>query len=154
MQYHMRVAASYVLDTGVLVAALRSDQGASRQILLDALKRKFVWLVSVPLMLEYEAVLSRPEHLAAAGIGREELGSVLSDIASVAKPVRLAFRWRPYLPDPGDDMVLETAVNGDANAIVTFNLRHFGTAEHGFQIPAIAPATALKTIRSGPYETK
>jgi predicted nucleic acid-binding protein len=63
MQYHRHVAASYVLDTDVIVAALRSDRGASRQLLLAALKRRFGLLLSVPLILEYEAVLTRPQHL-------------------------------------------------------------------------------------------
>lgn len=83
MQYHIRVAISYVLDTGVLVAAMRSSSGASRQLLLHGLEQHFAWLLSVPLWLEYEAVLSRPEHLAAAGINHDELGQILSDIAAV-----------------------------------------------------------------------
>jgi len=67
MQYHKTVAGSFVLDTDVMVAALRSDRGASRQLLLAALDRQFELLLSVPLILEYEAVLTRPEHLARAG---------------------------------------------------------------------------------------
>jgi len=143
------VVASYVLDTDVLVAALRSDLGASRQLLLAALDQRFELLLSVPLMLEYEAVLSRPEHLAASGLSREEVGRVLDDMASVARPVRLAFRWRPQLPDPDDDMVLETAVNGSAHAIVTFNLRDFEAAGKHFHLAVVLPGTALEQIRSG-----
>jgi hypothetical protein len=65
-----------------------------------------------------------------------------------AKPVRLAFRWRPRLPDPGDEMVLETAVNGNANAIVTFNQRHFEEAARNFHCAVILPRVALRRIRS------
>jgi predicted nucleic acid-binding protein len=95
-----------VLDTDVLVAAFRSAQGASRQLLLGALDRRFEVLLSVPLMLEYEAVLTRPEHLAACGLSANEVERVLDDLASVARQVRLAFRWRPRLSDANDDMVL------------------------------------------------
>ncbi|HET9280503.1 MAG TPA: putative toxin-antitoxin system toxin component, PIN family [Candidatus Angelobacter sp.] len=148
MQYHKFVRASYVLDTDVIVAALRSDKGASRQLLLAALNRHFELLLSVPLIIEYEAVLSRPEHLAASGLSSAEVSRVLDDVAAVAKPVRLAFRWRPQLVDPDDDMVLETAVNGDAHAIVTFNQRDFLPAARDFNCNVILPALALQKIRS------
>jgi predicted nucleic acid-binding protein len=73
------VAASYVLDTDVIVAALRSDRGASRQLLLAALNQQFEMLLSVPLILEYEAVLTRPQHLTACGLSITEVGRVLDD---------------------------------------------------------------------------
>jgi putative PIN family toxin of toxin-antitoxin system len=141
------VAACFVVDTDVLVAALRSDRGASRQLLLAALNRRFELLLSVPLMLEYEAVLNRPEHLAACGLSSAEVGRVLDDLAAVARPVRLAFRWRPTLSDPDDDMVLETAINGGASAIVTFNRRDFVSGTIGFRCAVISPARALQQTR-------
>jgi putative PIN family toxin of toxin-antitoxin system len=151
LQYHFQVRASYVLDTGVLVAALRSSMGASRQLLLAALDRRFELLLSVPLLLEYEAVLTRHEHLAASGLKTAEVERVLDDLAAVAKPVRLAFRWRPRLSDPNDDMVLETAVNGSAKAIVTFNRRDFEEAGRNFDCAVLLPAAALQRIwRSNP----
>jgi putative PIN family toxin of toxin-antitoxin system len=142
------VVESYVLDTDVVVAALRSDRGASRQLLLAALNRRFELLLSVPLLLEYEAVLTRVQHLAACGLSRVEIGRVLDDLAAVARPVRLAFRWRPRLRDPNDDMVLETAINGSASAIVTFNQRDFGEAGKDFNCAIILPGVALRQIRS------
>jgi putative PIN family toxin of toxin-antitoxin system len=142
------MAASYVLDTDVMVAALRSDKGASRQLLLASLARQFELLLSVPLILEYEAVLTRPQHLAACGLSSAEVGHVLDDLAVVARPVRLAFRWRPLLSDPDDDMVFETAINGSASAIVTFNQRDFAEAGRDFNCAIIPPATALQEIRS------
>lgn len=138
----------YVLDTDVVVAALRSDQGASRQLLLAALNKQFDLMLSVPLILEYEAVLTRPEHLVACRVSRDEIDRVLDDLAAVAEPVKITFRWRPNLPDPDDDMVLETAVNGDADAIVTFNVRHFEPASRNFDCAVLLPREALQQIRS------
>lgn len=131
-----------------MVAAVRSGRGASRQLLLAALDRQFELLLSVPLILEYEAVLTRPEHLAACGLNTADIGHVLDDLASVARPVRLAFRWRPRLSDPDDDMVLETAINGGASAIVTFNQRDFVPGTIGFNCAVIPPVTALQQVRS------
>ena len=103
-----------VLDTDVLVVALRSDQGASRQLLLAALDRQFVMLVSVPLMLEYEVVLTQPGHLAAADVSAGDANTILDALATVIESVRLAFLWRPRLKHAADEMVLETAVSGAA----------------------------------------
>ena len=135
-----------VLDTDVVVAALRSDQGASRQLLLAALDRRFVMLVSVPLMIEYEAVLTRQEHLAAAGITADDANTVLDGLAAVIEPVRLSFLWRPRLKEAADEMVLETAVNGTADRLVTFNLKHLGKAALEFGIRAVKPDEALQKM--------
>lgn len=143
----MSVRASYVLDTDVLVAAFRSGRGASRQLLLGALDLRIELLLSVPLMLEYEAVLTRPEYLDACRLSAGEVGRVLDDLASVARQVRLAFRWRPRLSDANDDMVLETAVNGNADAIVTFNQRDFEEARRGFDCAVILPREAPGWMR-------
>jgi putative PIN family toxin of toxin-antitoxin system len=136
-----------VLDTDVVVAGMRSDRGASRQLLLAALNRQIVVLLSVPLMLEYEAVLSRREHLSEIGLEIEEMGAVLDAFASVAVPVALRFLWRPQLKDPRDEMVLETAVNGRADWLVTFNERHFGAAAPTFGIGVTAPGALWRKIR-------
>jgi putative PIN family toxin of toxin-antitoxin system len=133
-----------VLDTTVLVAALRSDAGASRKLVMAALDRRLVLLLSVPLMIEYEAVLSRPEHLHASGLSAPEVGVILDALAAVGEPVRLSFRWRPMLADPADDMVLETAINGRAEVLVTFNRRHFTKAGRLFQVTIASPGEALK----------
>jgi putative PIN family toxin of toxin-antitoxin system len=144
------VGVSFVLDTDVVVASLRSSTGASRQLLLAALNRQFELLLSVPLILEYEAVMTRPEHLAASGLNSAQVRRVLDDLAAVATPVRLAFRWRPRLPDPDDDMILEAAVNGNADAIVTFNRRDFSAGMEDFDCAVILPAAALDQVRSSP----
>jgi putative PIN family toxin of toxin-antitoxin system len=147
MQYHHVVSSACVLDTDVLVAAFRSARGASRQILFAALDHRFELLLSVPLLLEYEAVLNRPKHRAASGVNSTEIGHVLDDLAGVARPVALSYRWRPRLPDPDDDMVFETAANGNADAIVTFNRRHFVAAAEGFGFAILLPREALQLIR-------
>ena len=137
----------YVLDTNVLVAALRSDRGASRRLLLRALDREIVTLASVPLMIEYEAVLMRPQELAATGLSAAETSAVLDAVAGAVEPVQLHFLWRPRLRDPADEMVLETAVNGRADRLVTFNLRHLKTAAGEFGIRALTPPDAWKEIQ-------
>lgn len=136
-----------VLDTDVLVAALRSDRGASRQLLMAALNGSFEILASVPLMIEYEAVLTRPEHLAASGLSSQDLDEVLMALARVVKPVHLGFLWRPWLKDAGDEMVLATAVNGGASRLVTFNVRHLASAAREFGIRSLPPGDSWKEMQ-------
>jgi predicted nucleic acid-binding protein len=135
-----------VVDTDVLVAAVRSDGGASRVLLTAALERRYPVLASVPLMLQYESVLTRAEHLIAAGISGADAELLLDAIALVATPVRISYLWRPILPDPEDDLVLETAVNGQSEAVVTINRRHFEPAAAGFGIEVLAPAEAVRRL--------
>ncbi len=141
-----------VLDTDVLVAALRSDRGASRQLLIRALDRDIEVLASVPLMLEYEAVLTRPEHLAASGLTAEQVNQVLDALVKVLIPVHMSFRWRPRLKNPGDEMVLETAVNGEAGWLVTFNLRHLAVAAREFGIHVSRPRDAWQEVQRNEKE--
>jgi len=138
-----------VLDTGVLVAAFRSSSGASRQLLNAARAGHFVLLLSVPLMLEYESVLTRPEHLAASGASSEDVAAVLNELAAIGRQVTLLIRTRPTLPDPGDEMVLETAINGQADAIVTFNEKDFRSALAQFQFLVIRPRDAISFVVAG-----
>jgi predicted nucleic acid-binding protein len=107
--------------------AIRSDAGASRWLLRAALERRrgLTLLVSVPPLIEYEAVMTRAEHLNASTLSVGDVEALLDAVAAVAQPVQLAYLWRPALPDVDDDMVLEAAVNGRADGIVTFNLSDF-----------------------------
>ena len=109
---------------------------------------RFRWCCSVPLFYEYEDVLNRAEFLLDAGITRAEIGIFLTDMAGMVVPVDLHFLWRPQLRDPGDEMVLETAVNARAGAIVTFNARDFGVAPGRFGIEVISPAEALRRLET------
>jgi putative PIN family toxin of toxin-antitoxin system len=136
-----------VLDTDVVVASLRSDKGASRQLLIGALDRAYEILASVPLIIEYEAVLTRPEHLAASGLTSREMNEVLDALVKVSVPVHFWYLWRPRLKDPADEMVLETAVNGEADWLVTFNVRHLAEAAREFGIRVLRPCDAWREIR-------
>ncbi|MFN7922009.1 MAG: putative toxin-antitoxin system toxin component, PIN family [Bryobacteraceae bacterium] len=133
-----------VLDTDVMVSALRSTSGASYQLLLCAFRREIEALVSVPLMMEYEAVLTRPEHVASSGSSLQEVENILAVMANKLTPVWFGFMWRPCLRDPADEMVLETAINGDADALVTFNERHLATAARTFGVRVMKPRDCFK----------
>lgn len=117
-----------VLDTNVIVAAFRSRNGASNLLLRYADQGLVTPLCSTALFLEYEAVLSRKETRAATGHTLEDVGAVMSALAAIAEGVDISFRTRPMLADAADEMVLEAALNGEAEAIVTHNVRDFGPA--------------------------
>ena len=134
-----------VLDTDVVVAAFRSAHGASRRRLLLGLERRIVLLVSAPLLFEYEAVLTRAEHLAASV---EDVAVVLDDIAASADWVRFDYLWRPQLRDADDEMVLETAVNGRADVIATFNLSDLAAPSARFGIRALRPGDLLELVET------
>jgi putative PIN family toxin of toxin-antitoxin system len=135
-----------VLDTDVIVAAVRSARGASRGLLERIRAGRLVGLISVPLLLEYEAVLSRPEHMRERGLSFAEVEAILDGLAEVMEHVVLHYLWRPLLRDGDDDMVLETAINGRATAIVTFNLKDYGNWPLTFGIEVLTPATCLRRL--------
>jgi len=98
-------------------------------------------LLSVAMALEYEAVLTRPEHLAASGASREQMLMLLNALIAVSRPVEITFLWRPMLRDPDDEMVLEVAVNGGADFLLTFNERDFaGAGRLGVTVERPGPA--------------
>jgi putative PIN family toxin of toxin-antitoxin system len=132
-----------VLDTNVLVAAFRSRTGASAETLRLISRRELTIVATVALFLEYEAVLTRPEHLARAGMTLAEAQRALDVLAAVAEPIEPHFLWRPTLKDADDDMVLEAAVNGRADAIVTFNARDFAGVAESFGIAILTPLEVL-----------
>jgi putative PIN family toxin of toxin-antitoxin system len=137
----------YVVDTDVIVAAMRSPGGASAAILRTARNGRVTLLVSVPLGMEHEAVCSELEHRLAAGLSEREVEIFLDAVLAMAEPVKTHFLWRPQLRDPGDEMVLEAAVNGRANALVTFNVRDFGTVPARFGIELMVPREAIARIK-------
>jgi predicted nucleic acid-binding protein len=102
-------------------------------------------LASVPLFLEYEAVLCRAEHLLASHLTQPQVMGFLDYLAGLIEPVKLNYLWRPQLGDVADEMVLETAINGRANCIVTFNNRHFEPAVR-FGIDVIRPDEAMRRV--------
>lgn len=131
-----------------MVAALRSAGGASRQLLVGALQRRFHLLVSVPLMIEYEAVLTRKEHLKVAGLKAGEVQELLDAVAGVSEAIVPSFRWRPLLRDANDDMVFEAAFSGGADMLVTFNKRDFDLAALG-KVRIASPGEALRWLEEG-----
>ncbi|MGE0717287.1 MAG: putative toxin-antitoxin system toxin component, PIN family [Alphaproteobacteria bacterium] len=138
--------ARFVLDTDVIVAAMRSPKGASAAIVLAAMRREATLLLSVPLAIEYESKCTDKAHRAAAGLSRTEAQIFVDTLLASAEPVTIYFLWRPQLLDPNDEMVLETAVNGRADAIVTFNTRHFTSSPERFGLEILLPRDALKRI--------
>lgn len=136
------------MDTSVLVAALRSSLGASSLLVKAVLRGDLKPLISVPLVLEYEAVLTRPEHLRASGYTAQEAVKIVKAFCKKGEPVHLAYRLRPQLHDPNDEFVLETAFHGKAEAIVTFNYRDFETAAKRFGILALTPKEAIERMRN------
>lgn len=136
-----------VLDTDVVVAALRSPTGASAALLLAADDGLFQLLATVPLFVEYEAVTRRVEHVVAAGLTPTDVSVFLDHLVELVEPVEPWFLWRPQLRDPADELVLEAAVNGRAGALVTFNHRHFHGAAQRFGLPVLRPGEALERIR-------
>ncbi len=135
-----------VLDTNVLVAASRSRQGASFALLQAMRKRQFHALISVPLMLEYEAVLTRPEQLKASGRSAAMTTAFLDAFCKLSVPVHLHYLWRPQTRDPSDEMVLETALNGSAHALVTLNPKDFVTVKT-FSVLVCSPSIFLEQLR-------
>jgi putative PIN family toxin of toxin-antitoxin system len=140
------LAVRVVLDTSVLVAGLRSQLGASNQILLAVAEGRCIPLVTTAIFLEYQAVLLRPEHQLATGLNPQDIEGFLAAFASAAEPVELSFMWRPQLRDPSDEMILEAAINGGAVPIVTHNVDDFRPAAERFGIRILTPAELLKEL--------
>jgi putative PIN family toxin of toxin-antitoxin system len=139
---------SMVLDTDVMVAALRSPHGASAELLRQVLVGDRVAMASVPLFVEYEAVMSRPEHLKAAGAKLTDVRNLLDVLAGVIQAVEIRYLWRPQLTDADDDMVLECAVNGSARHLVTFNVDDYAGSAERFGVRPLTPGQLLKEIES------
>jgi putative PIN family toxin of toxin-antitoxin system len=136
-----------VLDTSVVVAALRTRAGAGNAVLRLVANRRIVALATPPLFLEYEDVLKRPEQRLAHGLGPEAIEEFLAELAALIEPVEVHFIWRPQLRDPNDEMVIEAAINGHADALVTYNVADFALAGDRFAIPILRPSELLKKVR-------
>ena len=132
-----------MIDTNVLVAALRSRRGASFRIVSNIGQGLFGFVVSVPLVLEYEQALlqSRPP-----GVTAGDVEALVDYVCSAGRHQEIFYLWRPFLRDPQDDLVLEVAVAGSCDAIITHNLRDFVGAEQ-FGLRVMSPAEFLGQIR-------
>lgn len=132
-----------VMDTNVLVAALRSRNGASFRLLSIVDSGKFELAISVPLVLEYEAAAKK--HLRATGLSASDVDAIIDYICSIAGHYKIYYLWRPFLPDAKDDMVLELAVVSNASYIVTYNGADFKGIEK-FGLRAITARDFLREI--------
>jgi putative PIN family toxin of toxin-antitoxin system len=136
-----------VLDTSVIVAALFSRNGASHALLVRALEGSLEFAVSVALALEYEDVLLRDKTSERSWASDEEILVVLDGLlsrASLASPIR--FRQRPLLPDPGDEMIVECAMQAGAETIVTLNVKDFSPLKFWPNIEVLRPGPMLARL--------
>src|SRR5271157_4709917 len=136
-----------VLDTSVVVAGLRTRLGAGNAVLRLVAQRRLVVLATPPLFLEYEDVLKRPEHRLVHGLTLEAIDEFLAELAALIEPVEVHFQWRPQARDPNDEMVLEAAINGRADALVTYNVADFASAAERFRIPVLRPSELLSKVK-------
>jgi putative PIN family toxin of toxin-antitoxin system len=136
-------------NANVFVAGARSPSGASAELLRRAILGNITLARSVPLFMEYGSVLLRSEHLSAAGVSESDVVNLLNVLAGVVQRLEIRYLWRPCLRDANDDMVLETAVNGQASAIISSNARDFLPEAHSFGIAIQSPKQFLQGERYG-----
>jgi predicted nucleic acid-binding protein len=132
-----------VVDTSVAVSALRSRRGASFEVLQRVRRGELIAYASTALILEYESVLLREEHLVASGLYRENAIAFLDDFLRDVHPVFIRYSYRPLLNDPDDEHVLEAAINAPGHLLVTHNVRHFMAAAPEFRVRVLTPPGIL-----------
>jgi putative PIN family toxin of toxin-antitoxin system len=136
-----------VIDTDVIIAAVRSSRGASAEIIRRVFRGEVQIELTVAMALEYEAVATREEHLLAAELSEAEASNLIDALVAVAAPIETHFRYRPQLRDPDDEMVLEAAINAEVRTIVTFNTRDFAMAVDRFNVSLVTPRQFLETLK-------
>jgi putative PIN family toxin of toxin-antitoxin system len=138
----------YVLDSNVIVSGLFSRRGASFWLLERAISGQLAFAISVALALEYEDVLFRQDSLVRSWAETDQIDAVLDALLAGAKLVQpIRFRQRPALPDPGDDLVLECALQAQASAIVTTNVRDFSSVEAAYGLNVMKPGDLVAKLR-------
>jgi len=135
-----------VLDTSIIVSGLRSRRGASNRLLVEMTRGVVRPVVTTPLFLEYESVLKRAEQRLVTGLSDVQIDAFLAAFASAAIGVETFYRWRPQLRDPADEMVLECVVNGEADVLVTHNIKDFGQTDKQFGYRLLTPSALLQEI--------
>src|SRR5207247_8901706 len=134
----------------VVVAGLRTRLGAGNAVLRLVAQRRLVLLATPPLFLEYEDVLKRPEHQLVHGLPPDEVDGFLAELAALIEPVEVHFQWRPQGRDPNDEIVIEAAVNGRADALVTYNVAYFAGTGGRFRIYVLRPGELAKKVKPRP----
>jgi predicted nucleic acid-binding protein len=132
-----------ILDTNVVLAAMRSQTGASHRLLLTIGHARWQSVITLALMYEYEDVARRPGN--APGLSPQDITNILNLIYQQSHRQLVWFSWRPLSPDPGDDAILEAAIAGGCDFVVSFNERHLRAARE-FGIEVLKPADLLKLI--------
>jgi putative PIN family toxin of toxin-antitoxin system len=132
-----------IIDTNVLLSALRSQRGASYRLLNLIGDERWRMNLSVPLFLEYEDVIKRSE--AGLTLSVRELDDILDFICAAANLREIFYLWRPILPDPKDDFILELAVESQCDFIITYNIKDFAGAGK-FGVEAITPKDFLRKL--------
>ncbi len=138
-----------MFDTASFVTAVRSREGAAGEVLRRVFRGEVVPLMDHKLALEYRDVLLRPEHLEASGFSEGDMLELIEAFEAFAEPVDVLVRHRPLSPDPNDDMVLDLAINGKVDSLVTNNAKHFTEAGRRFGVPVMSPAELLRELREG-----
>jgi len=133
-----------ILDTSVLIAALRSRRGASFELLQPADDKRWCLHISTALLLEYEEIARREAQHFWLNPGRIE--DVLDFLCAHSQEHAVSFRWRPFLTDPNDDFILELAVAAGVRYVVTHNVRDFASVEN-FGVQAVTPGQMLMKLR-------
>jgi len=134
---------SIVIDTCVLISALRSKNGASFKLVSLVDSQKFSFSLSVPLVLEYESTAKRIAR--SLGLTHADIEDIIDYLCTIGKHRKVHYLWRPNLKDPGDDFVLELAVESECQYIVTFNIKDFSKANN-FNVAVITPQELLRKI--------
>ncbi len=139
------------IGTDVLTSAFvggksEGEGSASHHLLRAVAEGVLVPLVSTPLMLDYETALKEPEARLAHGLSLDEIAAALAAFASAAVPVDVTFLWRPQMTDPADELLLEAAVNGNAEALVTHRPRNFALAGQIFDVAVLTPEDYMARI--------
>ncbi len=136
-----------MLDTACLVTAIRSSGGAAGEVLRAIFRREVVPLMDLKLSLEYRDAALRAEHVKASALNRTAILELIEAMEAFAEPVKVITQVRPLSPDPNDDMILDLAISGRAEAVVTNNTKHFSSPARRFGIAVLSPAELLETLR-------
>ena len=137
-----------VIDTNVILPALMSEEGVSNKLMLWLfLNKSKIHVVSNTLIAEYEDVLLREKNRKFyTQFSKDDICSFIDDICLISHHQKINFLWRPFLKDIKDDMVLETAFNGNCTYIITYNTKDFAGVNEKFSIQIVTPKEFLKII--------
>lgn len=135
-----------MLDTACLVTAVRSSSGAAGEVLRRIFKKQVELLMDLKISLEYRDVALRPKHLMVSALDQSEVLELIEALEAFATPVEIVIKTRPLSSDPNDDMVLDLAMNGGADALVTYNTKHFSGPGKRYGIAVVSPAQLLEMM--------